>query len=191
MAIEKGRDERRDSTMTMVTGLFKNRDDAERAYRSVIERGYEQADINLIMSDETRDRCFPGDLQTDTDLAAKVAEGADKAAGGSELGGPVGGMVGTIAPVVAAVGVLMLLPGLGIVIAGPVAAAVAAAGAVGLAAGLIGALSDWGIPKESIEQYEAGLRDGGILMGVKPRSEDDARHFEREWQACGGEHVHS
>ena len=177
--------------MTMVTGLFRTRHDAERAYQSVIERGYQRADINLIMSDKTRDQWFPVEHQTETDLTAKVAEGADKVIGGDALGGPVGGMVGTIAPAVAAAGVLTLLPGLGIVIAGPVAAAVAAAGAVGLAAGLLAALADWGISNEIIEQYEVGLRDGGMLMGVKSRSEEDARHFERAWQACGGEHVHS
>jgi len=99
--------------------------------------------------------------------------------------------VGTIAPVVAAVCVLTILPGLGLVIAGPIAAAVAAAGAVALAGGLAGALADWGIPTERSEQYEAGIRDGGILMGVKARAEEDARHFAREWQACGAESVHT
>ena len=61
--------------MTMVTGLFSTRRDAERAYQSVIERGYQRADINLIMSDKTRDQWFPVEHQTETDLTAKVAEG--------------------------------------------------------------------------------------------------------------------
>jgi hypothetical protein len=177
--------------MTMVTGLFRNRDDAERGYHAVLERGYEQADVNLVMSDDTRNRWFPGDLQTDTDLGEKVAEDAGKAGGDGALGGPVGGAVGTIAPVVAAVCVLTILPGLGLVIAGPIAAAVAAAGAVALAGGLVGALADWGIPPERVEQYETGIRDGGILMGVKARTDADARHLDQEWKACGAEHVHT
>ena len=80
--------------MTMVTGLFRTRHDAERAYQSVIERGYQRADINLIMSDKTRDQWFPVEHQTETDLTAKVAEGADKVIGGDALGGPIGGVVG-------------------------------------------------------------------------------------------------
>jgi hypothetical protein len=84
-----------------------------------------------------------------------------------------------------------VLPGLGFVVAGPVAAALAAAGGVGLVGGLVGALTNWGIPDERIEHYESGLRRGGILMGVTPRSEEDAVYFEQQWRASGGEHVHS
>ena len=38
----------------MVTGLFPDRDSAERAYGSMTSRGYSQDDVNLVMSDETR-----------------------------------------------------------------------------------------------------------------------------------------
>jgi len=68
---------------------------------------------------------------------------------------------------------------------------VAAAGAGALAGGLVGALADWGIPPERVEQYETGIRDGGILMGVKARTDADARHLDQEWKACGAEHVHT
>jgi hypothetical protein len=29
------------------------------------------------------------------------------------------------------------------------------------------------------------------VMGVRPRSDEDARHFEQQWKASGGQHVHS
>jgi hypothetical protein len=35
----------------MVTGLFQDRESAERAYGSLTERGYGQDDVNLVMSD--------------------------------------------------------------------------------------------------------------------------------------------
>lgn len=38
----------------MVTGLFPDRESAERAYGSLRERGYADEDVNLIMSDETQ-----------------------------------------------------------------------------------------------------------------------------------------
>jgi hypothetical protein len=176
--------------MDIVTGLFKDRDSAERAWQSVVERGYDASDINLVMSDETRNRYFCGPGQIDTELASKAAEGAGEKVA-TQLGGPLGGTLGTIGAALAALGTVIVLPGLGLVVAGPVAAALAAAGGVGLAGGLIGALTHWGIPKARIEDYEAGIRDGGILMGVTPRSAEDARHFERHWRASGGEHVHS
>ncbi len=167
----------------MVTGLFADSEGIERAYEIVSQRGYGTGDINVVMSDDTRRRYFGDDREINTDLGRKVAEGG-------ELGGPIGGTIGTLIPALVAVGIVAL-PGLGLVLAGPVAVALAAAGASGLTFGLIAALSDWGIPEERAKQYEIGIHDGGILMGVTARSEEDARHFEQEWKAIGGKHVHS
>jgi uncharacterized protein YjbJ (UPF0337 family) len=41
----------------MLTGLFRDRDSAERAYSSVRSRGYTDDDVNVLMSDQTRDSC--------------------------------------------------------------------------------------------------------------------------------------
>ena len=171
------------SNPKMVTGLFRDSKSVERAYQSVVQRGYDTGDIHVVMSDDTRRRYFSDDRQINTELGRKAAEGGD-------LGGPTGGTIGTLIPVLVA-GAFLALPGLGLVVAGPIAAALAGAGAAGLAVGLIGALSDWGIPEERAQQYEAGIHDGGILMGVKPRSDQDARHFVQQWKAIGGQHVHS
>jgi hypothetical protein len=167
----------------MVTGLFKDSESVERAYKVVSGRDYGTADINVVMSDDTRRRYFSDDRQINTKLGRKVAEGG-------ELGGPVGGRIGTFIPALIAVGVVAL-PGLGLVLAGPLAVALAAAGAAGVTVGLIGALSDWGIPEERVKQYETGIRDGGILVGVKPRTNQDAQYFVKKWKAGGGRHVHS
>src|SRR3990172_4491869 len=167
----------------MVTGLFRDSESVERAYEVVSQRGYGTADINVVMSDETRRRYFSDDRQINVELGRKVEEGG-------ELGGPMGGTIGTIIPALIAAGGVGL-PGLGLVLAGPVAVALAAAGTAGLAFGLIGAFSDWGIPEQRAKQYETGIHDGGILMGVRSRSDEDARHFEQQWKAIGAQHVHS
>ncbi len=171
------------SNVKMVTGLFKDSQTVERAYDIIGQRGYGTADINVVMSDDTRKRYFADDRQIDTELGRKVAEGG-------ELGGPMGGTIGTILPAIIAVGVVAL-PGLGLILAGPVAVALAAAGAAGVAVGLIGALSDWGIPEERAKQYESDIHDGGILMGVRPRSDEDARYFEQQWEGIGARHLQS
>jgi hypothetical protein len=167
----------------MVTGLFRDRDSAERAYQTVTERGYGRDDVNLVMSDETRQRHFASDAASgQTELGTKAAEGAG-------IGGAIGGTLGAIAAAIAAVGTSIALPGLGLVIAGPVAAALAGAGAGAATGGLVGALVGWGIPEERVRQYESGIKEGGILMGVKPRSDDDAAHFEQHWRNARGELV--
>jgi hypothetical protein len=80
-----------------------------------------------------------------------------------------------------------LLPGL--IIAGPVAIALTAAAAVGITGGLIGALTNWGIPKSRVEHYEQSIRDGNILIGVEARSGEDARQLQADWAAAGGRSV--
>lgn len=166
---------------TMVTGLFRDRDSAERAYQSVSSRGYSSGDVNIAMSDDTRKKYFSGTATTE--LGNKAAEGAG-------VGGAIGGTIGAIAAAIAAVGTSLVIPGLGIVIAGPAAAALAGAGAGAAAGGLLGALVGWGIPEERVKHYEKGIKEGGILMGVKPRSDEDARVLAQEWRTHKGEHIY-
>ncbi len=167
---------------TYVTGLFPDRDSAERAYERAQARGYDVGDVNMVMSDETRTRHF-GKGAVETELGNKAAEGAG-------IGGAIGGTVGAVAAAVAAVGTSLVLPGLGLVIAGPIAAAFAGAGAGAAGGGLIGALIGWGIPEERVRQYEEGIKSGGILMGVKPRSFEDAELLERDWRDANGAQIY-
>jgi hypothetical protein len=174
----------------VMTGLFPDRESAERAYQGVIDRGYGKDDVNLVMSDETRQRHFMNDTGTagsttspDTELGSKAAEGAG-------IGAGIGGTLGAVAAAVAAVGTSIALPGLGLVIAGPVAAALAGAGAGGAAGSLIGALIGWGIPEERVKRYESGIQEGGILMGVRPRSEEDADYLAKHWQDARGADIY-
>lgn len=168
----------------IVTGLFNDRDSAERAYQSVSSRGYDNKDVNLVMSDETRNKHFSKVDGAKTELGTKAAEGAG-------VGGAIGGTLGAVVAAVAAVGTSVAIPGLGLVIAGPLAAALAGAGAGGAAGGLVGALIGWGIPEERVQRYESGIKNGGILMGVKARSDEDAAYFQQEWQRNKGTEIYA
>jgi hypothetical protein len=175
------------SSAALVTALFKDGSGVERAYETALARGYSPDEINLVLSEETRRRHFNID-QVPSGLAEQAAKATEKKrSAAKELGGPTGGTAATIAPALAAAGTAALLPGL--IILGPVGIALTAAAAVGIAGGLVGALTNWGIPKARVEQYEQSIRDGNILIGVKARSEDDARELQREWAAAGGQAV--
>jgi hypothetical protein len=179
-------------TAGMVTGLFTDKESAERAFRSATAFGYESSDIDVIMSEDTRNQYFAAGHDTNTGLSDKATQDSSKdPPSADEVGGPIGGTAFTLAPALAAAGTVLLIPGLGIVAAGPIAVALAAAGAIGLAGAFIGALTKWGIPARRIEEYEQGIREGGILVGVKPRDAVDASLLVREWQANGGKLVHS
>jgi uncharacterized protein YjbJ (UPF0337 family) len=164
-----------------VTGTFRDRDDAERAYSSLTGRGYSQDDVNLLMSDETRKKYFDDDVKSD--LGSKAMKGAG-------AGGAIGGTLGAILAAVATVGTTLAIPGLGLVIAGPIAAALAGAGAGGLTGGIIGALVGAGIPEDRAKLYDEDIRNGGIVMGVNPRNEEDAQYFEDEWKRSRGENIY-
>src|SRR6476469_3614753 len=152
-----------DSNEAMVTGLFRDRDSAERAYQSVSDRGYGRDDVNVVMSDETRRRHFTGVDARDSVFGTKAAEGAG-------VGGAIGGTIGAIAAAIAAVGTTIAFPGLGLVVAGPLAAAIAGAGAGAATGGVVGALIGWNIPEERVKKYDEGIRKGGILLGVRPQN---------------------
>jgi hypothetical protein len=165
-----------------IIGLFSDGPSAERAYQACVERGYETGDVNVVMSDETRKRLVHDGSGTTTQLAQRDTEGG-------ELGGPTGGRVEILVTIFAAVGAALALPALGVVAAGPIAAALASAGAAGVAAGLIGTLGDWGIPQEGVRLYETGIKNGGILMMLEARSDEDARQIAQQWKAVGGRDV--
>ena len=117
------------------------------------------------MTEEGRRRHF-GDGAT-TELGNKALEGAG-----------VGGGIGAVAATVA-------VPGVGLLVAGPIAAALAGAGAGAVVGGGIGALVGAGISEERIKEYESGLKEGGILMGVKPRNPEERAYLEQDWSRGG------
>ncbi len=166
-----------DGHRTMLTGMFRDRDSAESAYHELRERGYSDREINVMMSDETRKKYFADD--ENSELGNKAAEGAGK-------GSAIGGTIGAIAGVIAAIGTSVVIPGLGLIVAGPLAAGLAGAGAGGITGGIIGALIGAGIPEERAKVYETGIREGNVVMGVTPRSDDDADYLERRWKAHNG-----
>lgn len=166
----------------MLTGLFNDRESAEKAYNSARSRGYNDSDVNLMMADKTRDTWF-ADSDGDTALGSKALEGAG-------AGSAIGGTLGAIIAGVAAIGTSVLLPGLGLIVAGPLAAAIAGAGAGGLTGGLVGALIGSGIPEERAKLYDEGIRNGGVVMGVNPRNAEDAEYLENDWKTNRGEHIY-
>lgn len=166
----------------LITGLFPDRDSAEKGYSSLADRGYTAKDVNLVMSEDTKKRHFTN-AGTETELGSKAAEGAG-------VGGAIGGTVGAIAAAVAAVGSNLVIPGLGLVIAGPLAAALAGAGAGAATGGVVGAFVGWNIPEERVKTYDDGIKKGGILMGVRPRNDEDADYVQRAWRDSSAQNIY-
>ena len=160
----------------LITALFQNRVAAEAAVDALMKRGYTRDDVSVLMSEATRSKEFA--LQART-----------HAADGAGVGGAVGGVVGAVLAAIVAVGSTIILPGLNLVIAGPIAAALAGAGAGAATGGVIGALIGAGIPEYRAKVYESGIRGGGILLGVEAKSDEETDKLEDLLEALGGQHV--
>ena len=165
----------------ILTGLFRDRDSAERAYGSLTNRGYGRDDVSLLMSDETRTRHFATPDARRSELGTKAAEGMG-------VGAVAGGGLGALFAGLAAAGIAV--PGLPIIAMGALAAALTGAATGGAIGALVGGLIGYGIPEDRARLYDRGIREGGIVMGVTPRSRQDAEYFEREWTSCGGEQIY-
>ena len=160
----------------LVTGLFKNRVAAEAAVDALLKRGYTRDEISVLMSDATRSKEFAVQART-------------HAADGAGIGGALGTAVGAVLATIVAVGSTIFLPGINLFIAGPIAAALAGAGAGAVTGGVIGALIGAGIPEYRAKVYEAGLREGGILIGVEARDGEEIDKLEQLMEDIGAHHV--
>lgn len=111
-----------------VTGLFKDKESAESAYLGATNAGYSADEIDVVMSEETRERFYGKDATLVTEVGNKSAQGA--AVGGA-------------------------------------------------------------IPEDRLKEYEEGVDQGGILVGVRSRNDEDSRRLAQEWESNRGYHIHS
>jgi len=89
-------------------------------------------------------------------------QAAEGAATGALGGGVLGGVIGLLAGVGA-----LAIPGIGPIIAGGTLASTLAGAGIGAAAGgLIGALAGMGIPEEDARHFDRGFQAGGTLVTV-------------------------
>jgi len=167
-----------------VTGLYATPEAASRAYQGLTDtHGYTSDDINVVMTDDTRQKYF-GDVVPGAEFS-----GGTKAAEGFGKGSAIGGGVGAALAAIFAVGTSVVVPGLGLVVAGPIAAALVGAGAGGATGGIIGALIGAGIPEDRAKAYERGLKEGGIVIGTRARDDRHAEELERDFGTYGGRDV--
>jgi len=166
---------------SMVTAVFRDRSNANAAWSWLTSRGYHEDEINMLMSESTKAKYYDDE---DEHIGA-----SSHVAAGAAAGGAIGTAVGAGAAAIAALGTSILVPGLGIVVAGPIAAALAGGGAGAVAGGIVGGLVGLGIPESNARAYEKVLRDGGIVIGVTPRNSNDASAIKQKFQELRGENI--
>jgi hypothetical protein len=149
--------------MATVAGLFENRTQAESAIRELQSRGIDKSNIGIAM----RDRDEMRDVADTTGVEPGAAT-----AGGAVAGGVIGGGLGLLLSAIGAVTVPVIGP---IVAAGPLIAGLTGAGLGAATGGLIGALTEAGVPEEEARVYQTGVERGGVLLTVNaPQGQESA-----------------
>jgi hypothetical protein len=173
------------NSIEIFTAVFKDPISAENAYNLAIQKGYKADEINILMSEETKAKNYGSRLESNvTSLLSDVT--ADFATEKASLSSVIDTTAGAIIGATAAIGTNLVVPWIGFAIAGPIAAALAVAGAGGIAGGVIGALLNVGLSVSEADKYEEAIKEGGIIISIKPYSEDEAKELDYKWKAYGG-----
>lgn len=173
-----------------VYGVFRNRIDADLVYDTLLTKGYTDREIHVMMTEQTRDTHYANDAHDESGhpVGSQATEGMGV---GAASGGVLGAAGGAVAAALATAGSIAIPGGVigAILLAGPIAAGLAGAAAGAAAGGLVGALTGAGIPESNASAYESALTEGGIVLGVEPRENDDVDDIKDIFKENNGENV--
>jgi hypothetical protein len=175
--------------LRFVAASFNDVDNAIAATRMLESHGYDQDQISVFMSDSTRYgylEANPGIKSADFVVDRVELKKENKALEGAGAGGVIGGAIGAVGAAVAAVGTALLIPPLGLAVAGPIVAVFAGAGAGAAAGGLVGALIGSGMSEYRARRFEKAVKDGHVVVGVVARTEAERHDLFERLEAAGG-----
>lgn len=168
-----------------VFGLATNKEQACRIVDRLLSSEFSNEDISILYPDRNKDKIRTnerGDVEYEDSSTQRhmkkgnlTTEKHSKAPEGGITGAATGGVLGGSLGLLAGIGTLAI-PGLGpFIAAGPIMAALsgsAVGGSIGL---LIGTLIGSGIPEYEAKKYEAGLKEGNILISVHTDNDEELK----------------
>lgn len=175
-----------------VSATFPGLPEARAAVRRLEGQGYPCNELSVVMSDDTRRhhlRTHPEFEGFDPNayLIDQVEIEVDrKTLKGVGTGGTIGGALGAMAAALAATGTTVVIPPLGLVIAGPLAAAFAGAGAGGALGGLVGGLTGAGMSEYRAKRLERVVSEGQVIVIARAHTVPELRQIEALMSGSGG-----
>jgi hypothetical protein len=177
-----------------VVGVFDRIEYAQNALNELKQNGFPRDDISFIATRNVtgQSKAGSGGDRMGVTTGVKGGNVAAEAGIGAALGG-IGGLLWSFA--------VLAVPGVGPVFAlGPLIAALSGAGVGAVAGGIVGALTEPGIPQSEAQCYAEGVRRGQILVAMRTddKQADKARDiFDRngavdvesraaDWRQRGG-----
>jgi hypothetical protein len=167
----------------MVTAVFRSQSNSEKAFEALRELGYPETEIDVLMSEGTRKDWYS------KEEGGNMHKAGSMAVEGVGVGGTLGTAIGATLGAVVAIGTSIALPGLGLIVAGPIVAALAGGGAGAVTGGLVGGLVGLGISEENAQAYQEVLRQGGVAIGVAPHANEDIRKIKKVFEDNAGDNI--
>lgn len=152
--------------MATLFAVYRDHEHAERAVRELRARGVDQRRLSLFLTEQV------------SGLVPKVRPAVPEGAvAGSALGAILAGIGGAAS---------LAIPGLGLVVAGPLAIALESAlvGAVG--GGFAGALIGVGVPENQAKRYAESLLEDGVIVAASPADPAEAQLIENVFEETRG-----
>ena len=155
-----------------IVGFFPTRERAESAVSELLREGFTRDDISVVASNKSD---LPS-RSADTPNLGPVTETGSTNDTGEKAA--IGGMAGFIAGIVA-----LAIPGIGPVIAaGPLAMALTGAAAGAATGGIIGVMTNDGVPEDAAKRYSRAIGAGHVMVTVRAsagRADDAAGILDR------------
>lgn len=159
----------RKNAYEQISGVFTEYNEFTNLFDALHAQGYKEADISVLMSEQTHHKYFAPQENT-------------KAPEGATLGGVSGGVLGALIGGLTLVGNLVI-PGSGLLVAGPLVGALSMGALGAVTGGLLGSLIGLGIPEHEAKFFEDALKEHGHILVVvhapKDRIHEVKKLFER------------
>lgn len=154
-----------------VIGVYKTRDGASAAVDRLLDEGFGRDRVSVLVSEEAKDRWLTVSTHT-------------KAAEGAAAGGVAGGALGALIIGLTSAGAVAI-PGIGLLISGPLLAALAGAGAGGAAGTAVGGLVGLGFSESEIKHVAGKLKEDCIAVGVQVADKGSAHRAGEIFEETG------
>jgi uncharacterized membrane protein len=161
----------------VLTAVFRNQSDAMRAYEWLRQHGYGLEEINVLLSEHSKQPFHAREHDDKLELKSKPAAGAQRRALWGALAGAL--LLALLALILSIMSNFTLhWP-----------AALAGIGAGAMLGGLAGGLLGYGFPDSTARVYEPLLQRGGVAIGVKPHNSVEERIITSEFESLHGEDI--
>ncbi|MGE0326288.1 MAG: hypothetical protein AB7K71_34185 [Polyangiaceae bacterium] len=140
--------------MATLFAVYRDHSHAERAVAELERRGVDRRRLSLFLTEEV------------SGLIPKVRPAVPE---GAVAGGALGALLAGLGGIAT-----LALPGLGLVVAGPLAIALESALVGAVSGGFAGALIGIGVPENQAKRYAESLLEHGVIVAASPADPDEA-----------------